>query len=235
MKARLPEYWGSKDEDLEKNSSVCLEPIFVHRISSKKDIFTVHQCTGESVRDYAERYQTAIALSASETDPLDGLLNAHRKQWTQGLYAEMRRHVMVANPPTFIACLELALNAEEVEGGTKTAVIHALNNALPPIFQEREVVENLTKGLAELQLLAKSKERKDVPSGRTGVERQIVTASRGRRGSWNTPQRSNFRSQPMEGQQGRTVWGSRYYRPIVSKRCYECEKLGHLSYNCPKL
>ena len=89
MKARLLEYWGSKDEDLEKNSSICLEPDFVHRISSIKDIFAVHQCTGESVRDYAERYQTAIVLLASETDPFDGLLNAHRKQWTQGLHAEM--------------------------------------------------------------------------------------------------------------------------------------------------
>ena len=54
-----------------------------------KNIFTIHQCTGESVRDYAERYQTTIVLLASETDPFDGLLNAHRKQWTQGLHAEM--------------------------------------------------------------------------------------------------------------------------------------------------
>ena len=89
---------------------------------------------GETVRAYTERCQTAVALLASETDPLDGLLNAHRKQWTLGLHAEMRRHVMVANPPTFSACLELALNAEEAEGGTETAVIHALNDTLPPIF-----------------------------------------------------------------------------------------------------
>ena len=46
----------------------------------RKDIFTVRQCTGEIVRAYAERYQTAIALIASTTEPLDGLLNAHRKQ-----------------------------------------------------------------------------------------------------------------------------------------------------------
>ena len=45
----------------------------------QKDIFTVRQCTGETVRAYAERYRTAIALLASEIDPLDGLLNAHRK------------------------------------------------------------------------------------------------------------------------------------------------------------
>ena len=45
-----------------------------------------------------------------------------------------RRHVMVANPPTFAACLELALNAEEAEGGTETAVIHALHDTFPPIF-----------------------------------------------------------------------------------------------------
>ena len=70
----------------------------------------------------------------------------------------MRRHVMVANPATFPACLELALNAEEAEGEIETAVIHALNDSMPPIFQERETVENLTKGLAELQLLAKAKE-----------------------------------------------------------------------------
>ena len=133
-----------------------------------KDIFAIHQCTAESVRDYAERYQTTIALLASETDPLEGLLNAHRKQWTQGLHAEMRRHVMVANPPTFAACLELALNAEEAEGRTETAVIHALNDTLPPIFQEKEAVENLAKGLAELQLLEKAKERKNISSKKAG-------------------------------------------------------------------
>ena len=136
----------------------------------RKDIFTVRQCTGETVRAYAERYQTAIALLASAAEPLDGLLNAHRKQWTQGLRTEMRRHVMVANPATFAACLELALNAEEAEGETETAVIHALNDTMPPIFQEREAVENLTKGLAELQLLAKAKEQKNHPSGRMETE-----------------------------------------------------------------
>ena len=105
---------------------------------------------GEIVRAYVERYQTAIALLATETDPLDRLLDTHKKQWAHGLHADMRRHVMVANPPTFAACLELALNAEEAEGGTETAVIHALHDTLPPIFQESEVVENLTKGLADL-------------------------------------------------------------------------------------
>ena len=94
-------------------------------------------------------------------------------------------------------------------------------------------MENLTKGLAELQLLAK--ERKDVPSGKTEFERRTATVPRGRRGSWNTPQRSNFRSQPMEGQRGRPGWRPRFYRPIEARRCYECGKPGHLSYNCPKL
>ena len=45
----------------------------------RKDTFTIRQCTNETVRVYAERYETAIALLASATDPLDGLLNAHRK------------------------------------------------------------------------------------------------------------------------------------------------------------
>ena len=100
----------------------------------RKNIFIVRQCTGETVRAYAERYETAIALLASVTEPLDGLLNTHRKQWAQGLRIEMRRHVMVANLATFSACLELALNAEEAKGGTETAVIHALNDTKPPIF-----------------------------------------------------------------------------------------------------
>ena len=87
---------------------------------------------------------------------------------------------MVANLPTFVAYLELALNAKEAEGGTEMAVIHALHDTLPPIFQEREAVENLTKGLAELQLLAKAKERGNASNGKAGFERPMATASRGR-------------------------------------------------------
>ena len=101
----------------------------------------------------------------------------------------MHRHVMVANLATFVVCLELALNAEEAEGGTKTAVIHALNDTMPPIFQEREAVENLTKGLAKLQLLAKAKEQRNRPSGRMRFKRQTSAAPRGRGGSWNGTQR----------------------------------------------
>ena len=288
MKARPPEYWGSKDEDpdtwirctecvfdanewIENRTKVSRAKVALKGLAERwatandhllapetctweefkrlfrtrfrpsdfeqklrKDIFTVRQCTGETVRAYAERYQTAIVLLASETEPLDGLLNIHRKQWTHGLHADMRRHVMVANPPTFAACLELALNAEEAEGGTETAVIHALHDTLPPIFQEREAVENLTKGLAELQLLAKAKERGNAPSGKAGFERPMATASRGRGGSWNGPQRTSFRSQPMEGQRGRPMRRSRPGRPIEDRRCYECGMLGHLSYDCPK-
>ena len=147
----------------------------------QKEIFTVRQCTDETVRAYPERYQTAIALLESATNLLDGLLNVHRKQWTQGLHAEMRRHVMVANLPTFVAYFELALSAKEAEGGTETAVIHVLNDTMPPIFQGKEAVENLAKGLAELQLLAKAKERKNISSKKAGFERQMVTAPRGRR------------------------------------------------------
>ena len=138
----------------------------------------------------------------------------------------MRRHVMVANPPTFAACLELALNAEEAEGGTETAVIHALHDTLPPIFQEREAVENLAKDLAELQLLAKAKERGNALSGKAGFEPPMVTAPRGRGSSWNGPQGTNCRSQPVEGQRGRPVRRSRPGRPIEDRHCYECGMLG---------
>ena len=154
MKARPPEYWGSKDEDpntwirrtervfdanewAENRTKVSRAKVALKGLAERwatandhlrapetctweefkrlfrarfrpsdfeqklrKDIFTVRQCTGETVRAYAERYQTAIALLASETDPLEELLNTHRKQWTQGLHAKMRQHVMVANPPT---------------------------------------------------------------------------------------------------------------------------------------
>ena len=146
----------------------------------------------------------------------------------------MRQHVMVANPPTFAACLELALNAEAAEGGTETAVIHALHDTLPPIFQEREAVEYLTKGLAELQLLAKAKERGNALSGKAGFEQPMMTAPRGRGSSWNGPQGTNFRSQPVEGQRGRPMRRSRPGRPIEDRRCYECGVLGHLSYDYPK-
>ena len=127
MKARPPEYWGSKDEDPDtwirhtervfdanewsedrtkfSQAKVALKGLAErwttandHLLSPgkctweafkrlfrarfrpsdfeqklRKGIFAVHQCTGQSVRDYAERHQTAIALLASETDPLDGL------------------------------------------------------------------------------------------------------------------------------------------------------------------
>ena len=39
----------------------------------------------------------------------------------------------------------------------------------------------------------------------------------------------------MEGQQGRPTWRSRPYISIEQRVCYECGKLGHISYNCPKL
>ena len=39
----------------------------------------------------------------------------------------------------------------------------------------------------------------------------------------------------MEGQRGRPVWRPRSYGPIESRHCYECGKLGHLSYDCPNL
>ena len=289
MKARPPEYWGSKDEDPDtwicrtervfdanewteirtkvsrakvalKGLAECWATANDHLLALetctweefkrlfrtrfrpsdfeqklRKDIFTVRQCMGEIVRAYAERYQTAIALLASETEPLDGILNIHRKQWTHSLHADMRRHVMVAKPPTFAACLELALNAEEAEGGMETAVIYALHDTPPLIFQEREAIENLTKRLAELQLLVKAKERGNTSGGKAGFERQIATASRGRGGSWNGPPRTNFRAQPMEGQRGRPMRRSRPGRSIEDRCCYECGMLGHLSYDCPKV
>ena len=144
------------------------------------------------------------------------------------------RHVMVANPPTFAACLELALNVEEAKGGMEMAVIHALHDPLPPILQEREANENLTKGLAELQLLAKARERGSTSSGKVGFERQTTTTSRGRGGSWNGPQKTDFRSQPVEGPRGRPMRRSRPGRSIEDRHCYECGMLGHLSYNWPK-
>ena len=121
---------------------------------------------------------------------------------------------------------------EEAEGGTETAVIRALHNTLPPIFQEREVVDNLTKGLVE----SKAKERGNASSGNAGFERQIAAASRGQGGSWNGPQRTSFKGQPVEGQRGGPMRRSRPRRPIEDRRCYECGGvLGHVSYHCPKL
>ena len=83
-------------------------------------------------------------------------------------------------------------------------------------------------------MLAKAKERGNALSGKAGFERPMVTAPRGRGSSWNGPQGTNFRSQPVEGQRGRPMRRSRLGRPIEDRRCYECGVLGHLSYDCPK-
>ena len=133
MKARPPEYWGSKDEDpdtwirrtervfdanewIENRTKVSRAKVALKGLAERwatandhllapetcaweefkrlfrtrfrpsdfeqklrKDIFTVRQCTGEIVRAYTERYQTTIALLATKTEPLDGLVNIHRK------------------------------------------------------------------------------------------------------------------------------------------------------------
>ena len=84
-------------------------------------------------------------------------------------------------------------------------------------------------------MLAKAKERGNTSSGKAGFEWQMTTASRGRGDSWNGPQRTNFKGQPVEGQRGRPMRRSRPGRSIEDKRCYECGMLGHLSYDCPKL
>ena len=89
--------------------------------------------------------------------------------------------------------------------------------------------------LKSLKLLAKAKERGNTSSGKAGFERQMTAASRGRGSSWNGPQRTNFKGQPVEGQRGRPMRRARPDRPIEDKRCYECGVLGHLSYGCPKL
>ena len=88
--------------------------------------------------------------------------------------------------------------------------------------------------LKSLKLLAKAKERGNTSSGKAGFERQMTTASRGRGGSWNGPQRTNFKGQPVEGQRGRPMRRSRPSRSIGDERCYECGVLGHLSYDGPK-
>ena len=88
--------------------------------------------------------------------------------------------------------------------------------------------------LKSLKLLAKAKERANTSSGTAGFERQMTAASRGRGVSWNGPQRTNFKGQPVEGQRGRPMKRSQPSRPIEDKCCYECGILGHLSYDCPK-
>ena len=88
--------------------------------------------------------------------------------------------------------------------------------------------------LKSLKLLAKTKERRNISSGKAGFERQMVAASMGRGGPWSRPQRTDHEGQPVEGQKGRPMRRSRPSRPIEDRRCYECGMLGHLSYDCPK-
>ena len=53
---------------------------------------------------------------------------------------------MVANPATFAACLEFALNVEEAEGETETAVIHVLNDTMPQYFKRERQLKTSPRG-----------------------------------------------------------------------------------------
>ena len=80
--------------------------------------------------------------------------------------------------------------------------------------------------LKSLKLLTKAKERRNVSSGKAGFEWQMVTASRGRGGSWNGPQRTDFKGQPVEGQRGRPMRRSQPSRPlktnvVVNVECWD--------------
>ena len=88
--------------------------------------------------------------------------------------------------------------------------------------------------LKSLKLLAKARERRNTSSGKAGFKWQMATASRGRGSSWDRPQRTNFKGQPVEGQRGRPMRRSQPNRSVEDKCCYECGTLGHLLYDCPK-
>ena len=120
-------------------------------------MFTIKQLPGEYVIDYAERYRTGFTTLAEETGGnAEDYIRDHRRGWVRGLIQDVRRHVIVADPPTFDECVIKAQAAEDAEGRASRPVMHILQHSPHNNALSTESLEALTKGLAELHLLAKT-------------------------------------------------------------------------------
>ena len=130
-------------------------PDFVERL--REALFTIKQLPGEYVIDYAERYRTGFTTLAEETGGnAEDYIRDHRRGWVRGLIQDVRRHVIVADPPTFDECVIKAQAAEDAEGRASRPVMHILQHSPHNNALSTESLEALTKGLAELHLLAKT-------------------------------------------------------------------------------
>ena len=96
----------------------------------------IKQLLGEYVIDYAEWYYTGFITLAEETrGNADDYIRDHWRGRVRGLVEDVRRHVIVADPPTFDECEIKAQAAEDVEGRASRHMMHILqhsphNNAL---------------------------------------------------------------------------------------------------------
>ena len=130
-------------------------PDFVERL--REALFRIKPLPREYVIDYAEWYRIGFTTLAEETGGnADDYIRDHRRGWVRGLVQDVRRHVIVADPPTFDECVIKAQVAEDAEGRASRPVMHILQHSPHNNALITESLEALTKGLAELHLLAKT-------------------------------------------------------------------------------
>ena len=222
-------------------------PDFVERL--REALFTIKQLPGEYVIDYAERYRTGFTTLAEETGGnADDYIRDHRHGWVRGLVQDVRRHVIVADPPTFDECVIKAQAAEDAEGRASRPVMHILQHSPHNNALSTESLEALTKGLAELHLLAKTQSGAAPLRGSSrGRGNECFSCGKTGHLARDCPSRSSThqiggrgRAVPSTGANRQPLGNprSRNEPPTTPRqgtdRCYNCGGAGHFARSCPK-
>ena len=116
------------------------------------ELYTISQGQNETVMLYAERVKTAAqALGKTSSSDRDAIARV----WIVGLRSEIRRHVLFQRPNTYALAVDYACRAEEAEGQSTGPLLHVVEE--PKNLVSQLSLEDITKGLADLSLLARVK------------------------------------------------------------------------------